>query len=332
VIASSTHHLFQTCLEPPINFTFDDAVNEGIQVFGDINNGNFDKRLFFQGFVREYQKKYKASTLADTGESATGPFKVNLLLSNEDDLKITADDPTVLTGATYTGVTVEFFSVNQDKTIGTTVYPFRTIIEGANATLEEIYTKVQYLLRQNANINSGVGIVTGKTANELCYFVGDTLYTTQGVFIENIQANDLNRIIFLPQTGTTAQYPYVSAGTLQSNSFLTQGSTGYYIMYFLNDDAGSNLGYDYGTANAITVNDSNGNPISGATTSASITFTYDYDGNDQRGIVSKETDAPVVVVAGNKGIAKPVVASGTITRSKGISISLVAEQDRAYVD
>jgi hypothetical protein len=37
-----------------------------------------------------------------------------------------------------------------------------------------------------------------------------------------------------------------------------------------------------------------------------------------------------VVVAGNKGVAKPVVATGTITRAKGITISLVAEQDRAY--
>jgi hypothetical protein len=40
---------------------------------------------------------------------------------------------------------------------------------------------------------------------------------------------------------------------------------------------------------------------------------------------------PVTVVAGNKGVAKPVVATGVISRSKGIVIGLVAEQDRAYV-
>lgn len=65
---------------------------------------------------------------------------------------------------------------------------------------------------------------------------------------------------------------------------------------------------------------------------ASIGFTYDYDANVQRGAGSSGDDAPVTVVAGNKGVAKPVVATGTISRSKGISVSLVAEQDRAYTD
>jgi hypothetical protein len=318
--------------DAPTNFTFTDEVNEGIQVYGDSGNGDFDKRDYFQAFVREYSKKYKASTLSDTGQLTTGAFTVNVLLSNEDDLKITADDTTVGADTPYTGIDVEFFGSNQNKTIGGGSYPFRKIIDGNNATLEQIYTKVQYLLRQDSDIDSGAGTVTGKTAGELCYFVGDTLYTTLGVFIENILSADLNRIVFVDQNGVQRTYPYASAGILSFNSFLAQGGTGYYIMYFTNDDAGSNLGYDYGTANAITVNNATAAAISGAISSSQISFTYDYDGNIQRGAASAGDDAPITIVAGNKGIAKPVVATGTITRSKGISISLVAEQDRAYVD
>jgi hypothetical protein len=316
----------------PVNFTFEDGVNEGIQVLGDIDNGNFNTRTYFQAFVREYGKNYKASTLDDTGQSSTGAFTVNVLLSNEDDLKITATDSIVATGSTYTGMTIEFFGSDQMKTIGSGSYPFRKIIQGANGTLEEIYTKMQYLLRQDSDIDSGAGSVNGKTAAELCYFVGDTLYTTLGVFIEGIQSTDVNRIVFLDQTGSTQQYPYSSAVSLNSNSFLTQGGTGYYRVYFTNDEAGSDLGYDYGTVNAITVKDASNNDIQGTITSSLITFTYDYDGNVQRGAGSEGKDAPITIVAGNKGVAKPVVATGTITRSKGISISLVAEQDRAYVD
>jgi integrase len=59
-------------------------------------------------------------------------------------------------------------------------------------------------------------------------------------------------------------------------------------------------------------------------------FTFDYDGNVQGGRTAA-TEAAVTVVAGRPGYAKPVVATGTITRSKGISISLVAEQDRGYI-
>ncbi len=316
--------------DAPANFTFVDEVNEGIQVFGDLTNGNFDKRTFFKAFVREQGKKYKSSVLADTGQTATGAYTVNVLLSNEDDLKITAADG-AMSGAPYSTIDVEYFGVDQTKTIGGGSYPFRIVIDGSSATLEQIYTKIQYLLRQATDIDAGAGTVTGKTANELCYFVGDTLYTTQGVFIENILSADLNRIVFLDQNSVQRTYPFASAGSLNFNSFLSQAGTGYFRMYFTNDDAGDNLGADYGTSTAITVNDKDGVPITGAISSGSIAFTYDYDGNVQRGAASAGDDAPITIVAGNKGVAKPVVATGTINRSKGISISLVAEQDRAYV-
>lgn len=313
--------------DAPTNFTFTDEANEGIQVFGDATNGNFDKRTYFKAFVREYAKKYKSSTLADTGQSATGAYTVNVLLSNETDLKITHDDTAVSANAPYTGVTVSYYDADQNKTIGSGSYPFRVVINGNNATLEQIYEKAQYLLRQDIDINSNAATadVIGKTANELCYFVGDTLVTTQGVFIENIQANDLNRIEFYDQNSVKRIYPYSSAGTLTFNTPLTTGGTGYYIMYFLDTATG-----DYGTATAITVNDKDGLPIQGTITGSSISFTFDYDGNVQGGRTAG-TDAQVVIVAGNKGSAKPVVAQGTITKAKGISFGLVAEQDRAYV-
>lgn len=317
--------------DAPSNFTFADEVNEGIQVYGDASNGNFDKRTYFKSFVREYNKKYKTSILADTGQTATGAYTVNMLLSNEDDLKITAADGSMTAGI-YAPIVVEFFGSDQSKTIGGGSYPFRKIIEGNSATLEQIYTKMQYQLRQNADIDAGAGSVTGKTADDLCYFVGDTLYTTQGVFIENILAADLNRVVFLDQNNVQRQYPYSSAGTLNFNSFLTSGGTGYYRMYFTNDLAATvPAGNDYGTSGAITVNDKDAVAITGTISSSSVPFTFDYDGNVQRGAGSAGDDAPITIVAGNKGIAKPVVATGTISRSKGISISLVAEQDRAYV-
>lgn len=330
VSAAAQLYYQRDAADAPVDFTFEDEVNEGIQVYGDAANGNFDKRTYFKAFVREYAKKYKSSILADTGQTATGAYTVNVLLSNEDDLKITAADA-AMTGAPYSGITVEFFGTNQSKTIGGGSYPFRKIIDGNNATLEQIYTKIQYLLRQDSDIDAGAGTVNGKTADELCYFVGDTLYTTQGVFIENILDEDLNRIIFLDQNSVQRQYPFTSTGTLNFNSFLTQGGTGYYRMYFTNDDAGANAGNDYGASGAITVNDKDGNPITGAISASSIDWSFDFDGNVQRGSGSDGEDAPIAIVAGNKGVAKPVVVFGTISRAKGISISLVAEQDRAYV-
>jgi hypothetical protein len=311
------------------NFTFTDSPNQGIQVYGDAANGDFDNRTYFKIFCREYNYTYDDANLTDVGATGTGAFKVSLPVAVGSDLKIQAADGS-MAGAPYSGIDVTYYGTDQNKTIGAGSYPFRKIIDGNNATLEQIYTKIQYLLRQDADIDEGGGTVNGKTESQLCYFVGDTLYTTQGVFIENIQANDLNRVVFLDQNSVQRTYPYSAAGSLVFNSFLSSGSTGYYRMYFANDDAGDNSGDDYGTATAITVNDKDGSPIAGAITSGQISFTYDYDGNVQRGAGSDAEDAPIVVVAGNKGVAKPVVATGTITRAKGITISLVAEQDRAY--
>ena len=318
------------------DFTFTDAPNEGIQVYGDATNGDFDNRSYFKLFCREANYTYDDAVLGDVGESGTGAFKVSLPISVGADLKIT-DDDVAMSGAPYSSIDLEYFGVNQSKQVGSQSYNFRTIIDNtvANATLEEIYTKMQYNLRQAGDIDDGVGSVTGQTANQLCYFVGDTLYTTAGVFIEGVIAADLNRVYFLPygsSVGNEVYYPYAAAGTLNFNTALTAGGTGYYRMYFANDDAGSNLGYDYGTADAITVNDNDGVPITGAIYAASIGFSYDYDGNVQRGTGSNGDDAPIVVVAGNAGSAKPVVATGTISRSKGISITLTAEADRAYLD
>lgn len=310
-------------VDAPINFTFTDQCNEGIQVFGDASNGNFDKRTYFKGFVREYGKKYKDSVLADTGKTTTGAYIVNMLLSNEDDLKIQAADG-AMTGAPYDNIIVTYFGTDQNRLIGGSNYPFRTIISGNGATLEQIYTKIQYLLRQNSDIDSGAGSVIGKTATAMLEFVGDTLQTKQGVFIDNIQPADSNRIIFKDQNSVDRTNPYSSAGILSFNGVLVGAGSSYRLFYTSPAGAGN----DYGEAGAITVNNAAGTPITGTISSGSISFTFDYDGDTAGGAAG--TDKAVTLIGIRPSSGKFAAATGILTRSKAISLSLVAEQDRAY--
>jgi len=395
-----------------IDFTFDDAANEGILIYED---GGIDNQTFFKGFVREEAKKYKDSVLADTGQIATGAYIVNLLLSNEDDLNITDTDANVASILPYTKINIKYFdaafsrdvdsvtnrnfgivvdvgtnsgvdgsapgaasvlttaagsmTVNEfaggtlaiytgtDENLtfpivsntATTITVTGTIASGSGisftafpstslgASLQEIYTKVQYQLRQNSDIDeSGTGTVNGKTASILLD------YTAQlnagffsptnpngggsGVFVAGLEAADINSIIFYDNTAVARSYPYAAVGALNFNGVLVSGGTGYYRMYFT-DLAGS---ADYGLTGAITVNDTSGNPIQGTISGTPISFTFDYTGNVQGGRTGG-TDADVTIVAGNAGSAKPVVATGTITASKSISFTLTAEQDRAYL-
>lgn len=307
------------------NFTFTDQCNEGIQVFGDATNGNFDNRTYFKGYVREYGKKYKDSVLADTGKTATGANIVNLLLSNEDDLKIQANDA-AMTGAPYNNITVSYYTANQVRNIGGSPYNFKIIVAGNGATLEQIYTKLQYLLRQATDINTSgtAGVKTGKIQAALASFVGDTLVTGTSVYIDNIQTADSNRIEFFDDGGVKRTNPYTAAGTMSFNSVLVGAGSSYRLMYTSPAGAGN----DYGESGAITVKNAAGTPITGTISSATIGFDFDYDNDTEGGTAG--TDKAVTLIGIRPNSSKFAVATGVLSRSKGISLSLVGEQDRAY--
>ena len=323
------YHLAAT--DAPINFPFTDQFNVGVKVY---DNVSLDKRTYFKAFIREYGKKFKSSVLADTGSTGTGPFKQNFLVANEDDLKLTtllgtdqvAADTAMASGV-YAGITVAYYSTNQSRTIAGVARDFKIIIEGNGGTLEQIYAKVQYLLRQNSDINTGgtAGTKTGKIQDELLRFVGDTLVTSQSVYIDDVLSADSNRVQFYDDTNTLRENLYEAAGTMTFNAPLVGAGSSYRLMF--KDPPGAVN--DFGESGAITVNNAAGTPITGTISSGSINFTYDYDGNVQGGYTAG-TNRNVVLIGIKPGSGKYVAAEGVLTRSKAISLSLVAEADRVY--
>lgn len=326
------YHLGET--DTPTNFPFTDQFNVGVKVFGDATHGNLDKRSYATTFCREYGKKFKSSKLSDTGATVTGANKQNFLISNEDDLKITgllgtvqATGDAAMSGAPYSGITVAYYSANQTRVINSVSCNFKIIINGNGATLEQIYAKVQYMLRQGTDINTGgtAGSKIGKIQSELLAFVGDTLVTSQSVYIDNLLSADSNRIDFYDDSNTVRRNPYTAAGTLNFNSVLIGAGSSYRLMYSAPPGAGN----DYGESGAITVLKSdNTTPISGTITAASIAFDFDYDNSTVGG--GAGTDKAVTLIGIRPGYGKFAVATGTLSRSKGITLSLVAEQDRVY--
>jgi hypothetical protein len=325
------YHLGST--DAPTNFPFTDQFNVGVRVFGDASHGNLDKRTYAKAFVREYGKKFKSSILADTGATGTGANKVNFLVSNEDDLKITtllgavqATADAAMSGAPYSGITVGYYTANQSRTIAGVSRNFKIIIAGNGGTLEQIYAKVQYMLRQGTDINTGgtAGTKTGKIQDELLKFVGDTLVTSQSVYIDGVLSSDSNRVEFYDDSNTLRTNLYTAAGTMSFNSVLVGAGSSYRLMY----SAPTGAGNDYGESGAITVNNASAVPITGTISSASIAFDFDYDGDAAGGTAG--TDKAVTLIGIRPGFGKFAMATGTLSRSKGISLSLVAEQDRVY--
>ena len=329
--AQPYYHLNAT--DAPTDFPFADQFNVGVKVFGDATHGNFDKRTYAKTFCREYGKKFKSSVLADTGATATGANKQNFLISNEDDLKILgllgavqATGDAAMAGAPYSGISVGYYTANQTRMVNSVSCNFKIIIEGNGATLEQIYAKVQYLLRQATDINVGgtAGAKIGKIQSDLLAFVGDTLVTSQSVYVDNIQTADSNRIEFYDDSNTKRTNPYTAAGTMNFNSVLVGAGSSYRLMY----TAPAGAGNDFGEAGAITVKNSANADITGTISASSIGFDFDYDGSTAGGAAG--TDKAVTLIGIKPGTGKYAVATGTLTRSKGISLSLVAETDRVY--
>lgn len=210
------------------------------------------------------------------------------------------------------------------------------------ATAEEIYTAVQYLLRQNSDIDSTDQTVTGKTADQLMYFVGDTLISGlaasgiaptnpngggSGVIIEGFSTTDTNRLSFYDNTATSRTYPFVATLTLNFGDNLQDDASAKYWVYFTTLPGAGN---DYGESGAIIVNDNDGIPMTDDVSAAtSVTLTFDYDNNAQGGR-TPGTDATVTVVGIGLATGQYVKATGTIARSTVNSISLVAALERNY--
>lgn len=207
-----------------------------------------------------------------------------------------------------------------------------------SATLQQIYTKIQYQLRQNININglASAGAVTGKTASILLNFVGSELKAGffaptnpngggTGVTLMGYRTADTNSFVSYDNAAATRSYPYAAAGTITFNAPLVGAGSSYRLMFTSPPGAGN----DYGESGAITVNNAAGTPITGIISASSIAFDYDYDGNVQGGFTGG-TDRAVTLVGVRPGSGKFVAATGSLTRSKGISLSLVAEADRVY--
>lgn len=217
-----------------------------------------------------------------------------------------------------------------------TLYPANAV----PATAEQIYTKVQYLQRQNSDIDSTDQSVIGKTSDALLTFVGSDLKAGAltptnpnsggtGVLIEGFAAGDTNRIAFYDNTGTARTYPFVATLTINFGANLVADASAKYWVYFTTLPGGGN---DYGESGAVLVDDNDGVDMAGdVSAQSSITHTFDYDNNVQGGRTAG-TAAAVTVVGIGLSTGQFVSTTSTINRSTANTASLVASLERNYAN
>jgi hypothetical protein len=333
------------------NFQLTGQVNQAVKILDDPNgDGNysdgFDRRTSFSMFVREQGQLFGDASLTDIGVTTMDSIAYRFPISTGTDLKINVVDTAIKASGTgypadtapFSGMSITYSAtpVSQSGLVGGS-YNFGIIIDGNGQSLQEVYNFVQYALRQNADINDDTpSVVTGKIADPLLYYVGDTLYTSPatnpdgggtGVFITNFDTQDQNSVVFVDNTGAERQYPYVATITLSFNgNLVSDGSAEYWVYYTTTTN-----GDDWGESTAILVDDASNADMVGSISGSSVVRTYDFDGNVQGGRVPPAVPAITAIAIGlNTG--QYVRATGTIARSKSNAVALVAPLERNYAN
>lgn len=187
-----------------------------------------------------------------SGVDGSAPGGASVLTTAEGGMSVNAYAGGVLTIHEGTDKGVSFPIVSNTAT---TITVTGTIASGSNlsftaqlaspvvATAEQIYTKVQYLLRQNSDIDETGDTVTGKTADALMRFVGSTLVCGSpspsnpngggtGVIIEGFLAADTNRLEFYDATATKRTFPYVASLTINFGDNLRLDASAKYWLFY----------------------------------------------------------------------------------------------------
>lgn len=300
------------------------GVNELVQIYRDDDgDGNtsegsdFDLRSYFKVFLRRQGYTYDESNNTDIGYPELTYKKYNFPITHAVDPGVTVDDTTL---GTYTGMSIEWFATPQSFSLGTNgPYNYHVVITANGHTYDEIYSWVQWRLRQTSDIDAGAGNRTGKVAPALVLMDGTTLRTrlqagVGGVHIASPSGSSLNNIAEADDTGALRTYPYVAAITIEFDEYLQ--ADGADAKFWLWDAS------NYGTAGATLLEDNNGDPITGTVSAASLGFGFTYPGSP----------VSYVAVAVGKSSGKTAVAVGSILQSTSNKAVLVAGQERWYLN
>lgn len=289
------------------------------------------KRLDSGDYIADGWTHGMCATVAGS-VSNDGNYVVDTVTSDE--LVLIAADST-LTNETAPTATVD--GVNGFvRTLNSTDFPFHWRMYGNDGSLQECYTWLQKELRRGrgtgeteVDIDGASPIQRGDTGDLLMTFASPNGVTLD-LFIDDLNTSDINNATFTDMCGTGRQEAFVAGVTITLNSNITDdvpaAGTNKVVVFFTTNPSGN-----YGTENAVIVNDANGDPMTFSDQSTDITTSFDYDNNAQGGR-TPGTNAPVTIVAIGQGTAQYVQTTGTILRQSANTFSLVAALERNYAN
>lgn len=324
---------------PTIDFYRSGPVDEGIQVYGSTANGDTDAGDFdYRNHVlvlsvRKFGNNYGRTTSVLSGltelSGYTAGFGLGESANDQNDYDI-ADVYGDSASEPWASMSLEGFTDPQTRSgfnDGSAQFSY-VLNNPQGGKLREVRAYLDALAIQDADIDIGDEEIYGKR-DETWYSVDSQgrVMTRAGLHIDGLPASDMQSIVQVDDTGTRHTYPFnVEVRVAVGNFAVADEHCWYRALYY---DGSSDSDYD--TPNAVTVEDAEGNPISGycsadAQGNNEIVFTYDYDGNTQAGLPAG-TDKEIVFIAEGNGIATQQTAVFTIVRQARVTASCIPSQE-----
>lgn len=211
------------------------------------------------------------------------------------------------------------------RTINLIKYPFHWRLFANGGTLAQIFQFLQRELRRATDIDGGSGVARGDITDLLMNFAAPT-GTTLDLYPDDLSTGESNNVTFRDLTGDDRTNAWIVGILLDVNAYLINSANKRLTMYFT-----TNPGGNFGTNNAIIVDDKDGADIDYTTIGADIQTSFDYTNNAQGGR-TPDNPAAVTVVALGDDLAQHILATATITKVNSMTISVQPALERNYVN
>ena len=316
----------------PADFAKPGAVDEAVQVFGDTANGDgtagdFDYRNYYAMSVRTYGYNFDRKILSDSGLSQADGYSSGFAIAESVHLTTSeasfpiADASSQPGTGNFLGLELLSYATPQSRTGFSTADGNYTwvLLNPNNLSLNACVAFLDALSTQDVDIDNGTETVTyGKRVDTWYTYDANGRIVTRsgsgdglGLHIDNIPAADNQRIVQTDDAGAGKVYPFYPAVEIEVGANAIADANAWYHVYY-KDGA---TDQDFGSVNAVTVNDKDGNPVKGSVTAdavgSKITFQYDYAGNSQAGL-SGGADKVIIIEVEGDGVATAAQTETTI--------------------
>ena len=321
---------------PPTDFAKAGGINESVQVFGTTENGDtgagtIDNLFFLTNKVRTFGFNYDEKGLVDSGVNEMSGFSTGFALNESLHLTSGAFSLADVYGgaqiAPWTGMSLEKLAVavshgGFNEADGNFTWVLNNTLGG---TLNECVAFLDALAQTDDDIDSGSETTTNgkRVATWYTYDAQGRIVTrsgadTLGLFIDNLPVADQQRVVFKADDGSLKTYPFQVQVTLQVGSNAAADANAWYHNFYLDGAEGA----DYGTPDAVTVQDASFEAVKGNVAArTSIAYAYDYDGNTQAGL-DAGIDKDVVALCEGDGGATQAKTMFTISRTATVNVAV----------